>query len=177
MNILILHKFGGSPNDLWYPWVKEQLESAGHSVLIPQLPNPSEPKLAQWLKAAKDAYKSFNPDIIIGHSLGGALALKLAQEVGQEGKIKKIILVAPPVHAKEGEKLHRTEFFEEPIKWEILKSLAIKYTVFHSIDDPSVPADHAQIVRDKLEANYKLFFDRGHFLQQDFPELIEAVSS
>lgn len=175
MNILILHKFGGSPSEIWYPWLKTELENRGHSVFIVQLPNSSEPKLSEWLAKAIEEYKNFKPDALIGHSLGGSLALRLLEQVGGEGIIKKAILVAPPVFDNGAEKLHRTEFFKEPIDWNKLRALPVRYTVLSSIDDPAVSGDHAELVRDKLEASYKLFFDKGHFLQKEFPEILEEI--
>lgn len=175
MNILILHKFGGSPSDAWYSAVKQEMQAQGHRVVIPQLPNPNEPKLAAWLKTALQSYRDHQPEIVIGHSLGGSLVFRLLEQVGGEGVVKKAIVVAPPVYAKPEDNLHRTEFFNQPLNWGNLKSFPIQYTIFYSSDDQSVSQEHAELVRDKLEAEYKLFFNRGHFLQTEFPELIQAI--
>src|SRR3989344_2686921 len=41
--IIIIHCKGSHPNDIWYPWVKAELEKRGFEVQIPELPNPDEP--------------------------------------------------------------------------------------------------------------------------------------
>jgi predicted alpha/beta hydrolase family esterase len=57
-----------------------------------------------------------------------------------------------------------------------LKNIQEKITIFFSKDDFVVPFEHIQDYKNVLpNASYNIFEDRGHFLQEDFKELIEEI--
>jgi predicted alpha/beta hydrolase family esterase len=48
--------------------------------------------------------------------------------------------------------------------------------IYHSTDDPVVPYSHGQRLSAFLPtAKFLTFEDRGHFSQQEFPELLENI--
>ena len=50
--------------------------------------------------------------------------------------------------------------------------------IYHSEDDFVVPfADLDKYAKDLPNAKKVIFKDRGHFLQEEFPELIESIKS
>lgn len=48
--------------------------------------------------------------------------------------------------------------------------------IYHSTDDDIAPYAHGQKIAHYLpEAKFITFHDRGHFLQSEFPELLENI--
>jgi uncharacterized protein len=87
---LILHCWYGSSNDNWYLWLKTELEKKGYQVTVPELPTMKTnlPDMELQLKTVEELIDENT--IIIGHSLGAVLALRL----GEMKKFKKMILVS-----------------------------------------------------------------------------------
>jgi len=68
------------------------LKSKNYDPIALDLPNTNTPKFEEWFKTAEEAVNKMKGDLnIIGHSMGGLLALKLAEK----HKVKKLVLVAP----------------------------------------------------------------------------------
>lgn len=100
-NVVILHGTDETPNYMWLPWIKKELEKKGYSVSIPQLPQADKPALANWLPVAlKEMYNE--ETILLGHSAGGPLQLSVLENI--KVKIKQAILVAGYARVKGNEK-------------------------------------------------------------------------
>jgi carboxylesterase len=103
--ILMIHGFTGSPASI-KPWA-QSLHQAGFTILAPRLPghgtNWQEMNQTRWqhwyqeVDTALTKLKSQHDRVFIaGFSMGGALALKLAAERGDE--IEGLMLANPAVH-------------------------------------------------------------------------------
>ncbi|MBI2042606.1 MAG: alpha/beta hydrolase [Candidatus Nealsonbacteria bacterium] len=101
-NVLILHGWG-SRSQNWNR-VKGLLESKGHKVFVPDLPgfgeNPA-PKTPWSIDDYTDWVKQYinenikEPFFLIGHSFGGGLSVKLANELPEMAR--KLILIGAKV--------------------------------------------------------------------------------
>jgi hypothetical protein len=91
-NAIIFHGQGGTPNSFWIPWLKHELENKGYAVKVPQLPDADNPSFQSWLPTALAQGPFDSETIIIGHSAGVPLILRLLENI--QVKIKQIILVA-----------------------------------------------------------------------------------
>ena len=89
MRVLIFHGWGASSRDNWFPWLKKELESEGHDVLVPDMPNSRTPNLSEWM-AKVDEIGIDEETVCIGHSLGTILLLR----VMEKKKLKKSFLIA-----------------------------------------------------------------------------------
>lgn len=104
VGVLLCHGFTGSPYAL-RPWA-EHLAGAGYSVSLPRLPGHGttwrEANLTRWEdwyaevdRAFRDLRGNCDQVAVFGVSMGGSLALLLAQRYGEE--ITGLVLVNPSV--------------------------------------------------------------------------------
>ncbi len=118
-----------------------------------------------------------NDLIFIGHSLGWTFLIKYFDETHDKEllkKVSKIILVAPAFKDSYDEVLWDFNFDKNLIN---LKKIEDKITIFASKDDFIVDfSDIEDYMRNLPKADYKIFEDKGHFLQEEFPELIDFLS-
>ncbi len=92
---VFFHAYKDNSKSVFWPWLtKELLIKNKKVVFAPDLPNPAEPNIEKWVEFVLKNHK-FNEDtVLVTHSLGGVLALKLLPVL--KVKIKKLILVATP---------------------------------------------------------------------------------
>lgn len=45
----IIHGWGGTTTESWFPWLKKELKSRGFKVEVPAMPNPNTPKIRDWV--------------------------------------------------------------------------------------------------------------------------------
>jgi len=99
--VLLLHGFGDTPQTL--SLLARRLHKAGYGVLVPLLPGHgrtmdafTRSRADEWIDAARSSLLEMrarnNTVSVVGLSMGGALAVLLAAEVGD---ISALILIAP----------------------------------------------------------------------------------
>src|SRR5581483_4558295 len=97
-NYLILHGFTGRSDKNFIPWLKKSLEEKGFEVQAPQLPDTDHPTEAGQVGYVIENCKINKQTIIIGHSLGGLVAMKALQKINKP--IAGLVLVAPAMEPK-----------------------------------------------------------------------------
>lgn len=69
--LYIIHGYGATPADHWFPWLGEQARAHGLDVHIPALPQPAAPEFTAWQQAlAHTIGAPTADDHFIAHSLG-----------------------------------------------------------------------------------------------------------
>jgi predicted alpha/beta hydrolase family esterase len=163
LNVVLFHGYAEMPELYWLPWVHKRLEDAGHQVWAPFLPNPLQPDLRKWIKATSAQAKNWDENtIIIGHSMGGVLALRLLETVVKR-RVRAVILVGTPFASTLKLDWFMT-FFGRPVDWATTKAHAKAFTVIQSDNDPIVPPDHAIRYQERLAARLVTTRRDGHFL-------------
>jgi len=171
--VLILHGWFATPKNDWYPWVKKQLELKGYDVFTPQLADKDKPTFGRWKQCALRSSFLDKDTIVIGHSLGAILGLKLAEEY----RFLKLITVSgwdfwdlTPEHKT---------FFKTLINHKKIMKNVSKRVVIHSDNDPFVTATIAEEFSKRLRAKFVLIPGKGHFIEKNgvvrFPELLKYV--
>lgn len=92
-NFLILHGRNGSPDNHTFPWLRKSLEEKGFKVQVPALPNTAEPSDEAQTDFVQKNCEINEHTVIIGHSFGGVVALRLLE---RGIKVKKVFLVCTP---------------------------------------------------------------------------------
>lgn len=92
---LLLHGTDGSSVSNWLPWLKDQLESEGWQVWVPDLPQANEPNIKRYNQHIfKNKDWVFDEQtIIIGHSSGAVAALGILQELAEGVKVAETVMV------------------------------------------------------------------------------------
>jgi len=172
--IIILHGWGGHPEDEWFPWLTKELEMEGWNVQIPQLPNTDKPNKEEWMKV----FKSLNPDeqtIVVGHSLSNALILKYLES----NKLKHVFLVAAWDWLFEEVKEFHETFFQDEFNYSKIIESGTKITIINSTNDKWIDFERGKKLASKVKASFMPVSNAGHFMKRDgytkFPLLLEMI--
>lgn len=187
-NIFIFHGSYGSPQENWFPWLKNELEKYGNKVFVPQFPIPktqdsaySGHQLDKWLSEF-DKYRKFADDktIIIAHSRGCVFTYHLLPTL--KIPIDSLFLVAPwmifrwyPKGWKKTDSFHIKSFIWNKIKEKV------KYIELYQSTNDDTPASEGREIAKKLEAKIILVKGAGHFNVaydekfKKFPLLLENI--
>ncbi len=173
--VLIVHGFGNTNQDNWYPWLKTELEKLNYEVLSPNMPNSEHPVFKDWLKVLENMTLDFTEDdIIVGHSLGAFIIQYLAQKL----KINKLFLIAPATEfilnnkvlskgIVENFSLEQVEilkkFIAHPLDYQKINANVRKIYAYYSDNDPYISLDQKQSLEKVLGADYRVFNNKGHF--------------
>jgi len=155
----------------WKPWLRQKLGS-NYEVILPIMPNKTNAQFSEW-KLWFEKFIPFLHDnvILIGHSLGGTFLAKYLSENQFEKKIKAVFLVGA-VYDKDDDG-YSVVSFSLPEK---LNLQTANTMIYHSKDDPVVPFSTLDQYKKALpKAETKVFEDRGHFNQEEFPELAQDI--
>jgi len=148
----------------------------GFQVIFPSMPNKQNAKYLEW-KIWFERFVPFLEEgvILIGHSLGGCFLAKYLSEETFPKKIKAVFLVAAPYDLDQDRNL---KDFVSPKNLENFIRQVSKIVVYHSKDDAVVPISEIEKYKQALpSAEIVIFKDRGHFNQEEFGELVEAIKA
>lgn len=159
-NALILISWYGTPQSDWLPWLKLELEKKGYEVAIPDLPTvrtnlPDMEQMLAILKVDKDS-------LVIGHSLGALLGLRLAERQ----TFRKLILVSGWDFDDGLAPEHRL-FWPNRIDHDKIKEHVKEFVVIHSDNDPYTPIQVAEDMCKKLDGKFLPVPNGGHLSQKD----------
>lgn len=169
---LILISWYGTPESDWLPWLKIELEKRGYEVTIPDLPTrtdlPDMEQMLAMLKVDEDT-------LVVGHSLGALLGLRLAERK----KFRKLILVSGWDFDDGLAPEHRL-FWPNKIDHDKIKENVKEFVVIHSSNDPYTPAQVAEEMSKRLNGEFVLVLNGGHLSKKDgnkteLPEILDLL--
>jgi predicted alpha/beta hydrolase family esterase len=169
------------PKRRWKEFLYEELH-INYDVLYPSMPNAHNAKYEEWKIWFERQFEYLTGHIIlIGHSQGGIFLARYFSENKPEIDIDALILLAAPfpnVPMGVGESDDGGDFNFNPNQLENLGKYIENIYILHSKDDSVVPVSHGTKYKKALtSAEYVEFDDRGHFLQETFPEIIELIKN
>ena len=182
-NIFIFHGTEGYPEENWFPWLKEKLESMGHKVFVPQFPSPPvmPAKISEWFDVLKGYEQYINEDtILVGHSLGGVFTLKILEKL--EHSVKAVFFIGTPIGVRPILNYDRDSSFSGfNFDWPIIKSKSKNFVVFQSDDDPYVSLGNGKELARELGIELSFIPNAGHFNKKagytKFDELLTRIAS
>jgi len=185
---IIVHGWDGKPRNDWYPWLKKELENRNYEVIVPTMPNTSEPKIDEWVSKLKDIAKVVDEEtLFIGHSVGCQAILRYLETLNPKIRVKKCIFVAPWMNLDkqtiedEGPEVVEIArpWMETPINWKKAREHCKEFTTIFSDDDPYVPLSDSGIFKKELDAKVIILKGQGHFTKEEgitkLPEILQFI--
>ncbi|MAG60978.1 hypothetical protein CL619_04280 [archaeon] len=178
--VFMIHGSFGNPDENWFPWLKNQLITAGFEVIIPSFPTPDGQSLKAWRYIFLEFENKINSEtIFVGHSLGPAFILDILEKI--DVKVKACFFVSGFLgflENSEFDEVNKT-FIEREFDWEKITSNCENFLMYHSDNDPYVPLKKAEELKKKLKCELKIISGAGHFNEAtgclEFPMLFKEI--
>jgi uncharacterized protein len=173
MKFILIHGYKSGPKLNFWPWLIDELKKRGHEVVAPQLPDAENPDEQAWTEALLEEVKNVDDEtIVIGHSLGGAMALRFLEAVEARSTPKACLLISTPWMIQ-SDKFRG--FFMSELDFEVLMWKVSRFALLHSKDDDVIPFDHAQKYEKVLHAKLHETEEAGHFKGESYPVMLKVI--
>ena len=157
----------------WYAWFDREITKRGHESICVNWPDPNICHQSKWIPYCLNDLKADNKTVIVGHSTGALMAMKLIET----SRVFGVILVAA-AHTDLGDAGERASgYFDSPWNWNSMLSNVEFIHQFHSSDDPLIPVAEARYVAEQLKNpihTYDELTGFSHFFEP-FQALLDAV--
>ena len=186
---IIVHGWGNSPEDNWFPWLRTQLEQRGWEVDVPAMPDTENPQIQPWVSAVTTAVG--NPDeqtYLVGHSIGCQTILRYVAGLSIGQRVGGAVLIAPflrldpnGVEYADDEKAIVGPWIDPQLDLAAPRLRFIHGSVaIFSDNDYWVSATYNEPqFRQELGAQTIILSNRGHFMERDgvteLPEALDAL--
>ena len=181
MHAVLIHGWKGWPENAWFPWLREELETRGWTTEAPAMPNPILPRRERWVSVVLSKIKQ--PEtVLIGHSLGClAILWALAEYTGSPPA--RTVLVSgfgrPFLRILKNSQYHQ-EWFPRELDFSSVKSKSASWAVIHGRNDRLVPFEEGEWLAAQLGVALVVPKRTGHLIHEegalDVPEILDAVT-
>ena len=187
MKVIIVHGWDGYPEEGWFPWLKKELESRGHEVIVPQMPDAGEPRIIKWVPAIANAVGQLDKDtFFVGHSIGVQAIARYLESLSGDDKAGGAVFVA-------GFFKRLTNMGDDPIDLDVVKEWLESQIDLNKVKermnqsaaifsetDPFVPLDNQDEFKDKLGSEITILSGPGHFSGPEdkcteLPEVLDVL--
>jgi len=175
-NYILIHGFKGHSNKNFFPWLKSELEKDGHQVFCPDLPNTREPKIQEQVDYILAHAKIDENTILVGHSLGGAVTMKLLEKINK--KVAKVLFTDSFVKPEFTD--HGRSEVEKSCDWKFnfskVKKLSDEFIVLADSSFTVIPEEQSYEMKKLFDA--ELIFVQpmaDHFDSEKEPTILEQL--
>ncbi len=180
--VFIIHGWDGSPENCWFPWLKNELEKRGFVVQIPLMPHPENPTIEDWVAHLSNVVGE--PDentYFVGHSIGCQTILRYIEKLSRP--VGGVVCVAGffrLLHlATDEEKKIAKSWLETSLDYDKIKRRARKIVAIFSDDDPDVDLGDKELFEKHLGAKTVVEYQKGHFSDdfgiKELPSVLNSV--
>lgn len=149
-----------------------------YEVLAPRMPNSANAKYIEWKIWFEKHFPFLNDEVLlVGHSLGAVFLAKYLSESTFPKKIAATFLIAGP---KDWDDECNRPLHEFAVQGPLdrLQAQGGKIFLYHSSDDPIVAITEFEKYQQSLPtATFRALDGRGHFVGDEFPELLADIRS
>lgn len=171
--IYLVHCWGGTSNDGWYPWIDRSLSNTNTKVIRFDMPNTSKPVINEWLDKLDSVIDNLDENTyFIGHSIGCQTIMRYL-ETKEITKIGGILFIAPWFDlfkkAVEDEESYNTAYhwINNKIDLEKVKKFTNNINCIFSDNDYFVSLEQKDEFKNKLNAKTCVVKNKGHISQDD----------
>lgn len=174
--VLVVPRWGGTPQDEWYPWLSQELPG----VTVLDLPNPEAPDLAAWTDGivaaiGEDPY-ALARMMVIAHSAGCRAVLGALAKLPPGRSVNKVLCVAgwwtldqpwPEIQP----------WIDAPVDPNAVKDGLQSIRVLLSTNDPYTADHHSNAARwrEQLDAEVVMVPEAQHFNGVQQPIVFEQA--
>ena len=176
-NFLLLHGYKGSPRGSFHPWLKDELEKKGYAVQLPDMPNSNKPKESEQVQYVLEHCNVDENTVIVGHSLGGVVAMKVLQKISRP--VAGLVLVASAIDPSfpNAEERPFWKTFSWDINYEKLKKLAGFRAVLSDTLEKPLRGAYLKYLSEKLDAHFtERQAKKEHFLNAEEPLVLAQLT-
>lgn len=180
IHFISIHGFRGKPDLDYHKYIQNSLGKLGYEVEIPTLPNPENPREEDQIEAVLQQCHLDKNTIIIAHSLGCAVAMKLLMRL--PFTIKGLLLVAPVVEPAfcipEHAALSYWNGFTFNYDYELIKIKVSKRLILSDLSEYDVRGKYCEYLSGKIDAELKeVTARRRHLTGYEEPDVLSAAES
>lgn len=179
--VYIIHGYGASPANHWFPWLKEKLIADDNQVSVLHMPNSSDPKKEEWLETLANNIKNLdNNTYFVTHSLGSIALLNYLEQLELLPNFGGIILVSG--FSESLSILPSLDpFTVKKVDYKKIISATSSRAVIAAKDDHIVPFQLSKNLSKQLDASFYPVEKGGHFLEDDgfitFPFIYDILNT
>jgi len=180
--VFIIHGWDGSPQNCWFPWLKNRLEKKGFGVTVLFMPHPENPTIKDWVDHLSNTVgKPDKNTYFVGHSIGCQTTLRYIERL--QSPVGGIVCVAGFFKlshlATDEEKEIAKPWIESAIDCNKIKQNAGKIIAIFSDNDPDVDLGDKELFEKRLDAKTIVEHKKGHFSDdagiRELPSVLDAV--
>jgi serine hydrolase len=165
--LFIVHGYGATPADHWFPWLRDLFTARGVDVTVLSLPDPQAPSAARWHEAVSAALPAVDEHTwIVAHSLGAITVLRRLAVLPQPWTLGGAILVSGFTGRLDVLPV-LDDFLADDVDLTAVVPNIQQRHVIHSDDDTIVPPAASAALADRLRAQVHVVPGAGHFLASE----------
>lgn len=165
--VFIVHGYGATPDNHWFPWLRDLLTSRGVDATTVPMPEPQAPSAADWHEAVSTALRPVDDRTwIVAHSLGAITVLRHLAALPHPWTLGGAVLVSGFTGRLDGVPILDT-FLADDVNLAAVVPNILQRHVIHSDDDPIVPPEASAALAVRLQSQVHVVRGAGHFLDSE----------
>ncbi|MFZ5891952.1 MAG: alpha/beta fold hydrolase [Myxococcota bacterium] len=147
-----------------------------YEIHYPRMPSEDDPSYAKWKRALEREFGQLRDGaILVGHSVGGTILLKMLTEQPSAPAFRAIFLLATPFVGDGG---WSADDFQFPADLGARLPAGVAVHFFHGLQDETAPASHVDLYARAIpQARVHRLPGRDHQLNDDLKEVAAAILS
>jgi len=147
-----------------------------YEVHYPRMPGEDDPSYERWKIALESLFGTLREGaIVVGHSVGGTILLKVLAEQPSPRRFGAIVLIAAPFVGEGGWSADDLQF---PPDLGARLPKGVPVHLFHGLEDETAPPSHVELwARAVPQARVHRLPGRDHQLNNDLREVAAAILS
>ena len=168
--VFLVHGWGGSPTNCWFPWLKKELEQRGFSVSALAMPHPDRPTIKDWVTHLSSAVGTPDTDTyLVGHSMGCQTIARYLEQLPEGTTVGGAVFVAgffkrlTNVGTDAAEQAVEREWLQTPLDLQQIKTHLKQRVAIFSDADQWVPLDNQDDFKNLLGSKIIIEHAKRHF--------------
>jgi pimeloyl-ACP methyl ester carboxylesterase len=177
--LLFVQGGGKGTHDEWDDKLVASLQKElgqDYEILYPRMPSEDDPSYARWKPALEKVLGTLRDDaIVVGHSVGGTILVKVLADPSSARRFGAIFLIAAPFVGDGGWSADDMQF---PPDLGAHLPIGVPIHFYHGLEDEVAPPSHVDLyARAVPQARIHRLPGRDHQLNNDLREVAAAIMS